>query len=245
MFLKKLFSSVVASVAVVALVAGVSTAQALDFDDVVEVSAPIKGVFIPQGFDNNDNAQVVVEVALPNSCYKMGMVKTLINPDTKSVNVSVTSFYRHSSACLQIYTTYPEVVSLGLLDVGNYAVNVNSTTDYQLPVALATNDSADDFVYANVLGLVRQSTFDFQIQGRLPRECAQLREIRVLREEGGVMVVLPIVEFPEGCDLSTDESVLGKEFLATFTLPTDLKGDYLIHVRSFNGGSLNQVVNFK
>lgn len=245
MFFKKMFSSVSVMASAVALVAGMSTAQALDFDDVVEVSAPIKGVFVPQGFDSNDNAQVVVEVALPNSCYKMGMVKTLINKETKSVNVSVTSFYRHSDACLQIYTTYPEVVSLGLLDVGNYAVNVNAATDYQLPVALATNDSADDFVYANVLGLVRKSTFDFQIQGRLPRECAQLKEIRVLREEGGVMVVLPIVEFPEGCDLSANEDELGKEFLATFTLPSDLKGDHLIHVRSFNGGSLNQVVSFK
>lgn len=242
MFLKNLFNS---TAIMGVLFAGLTTAQAMDFNDVVEVSAPVKSVFIPKGFDNNDNAQVVVEVALPNSCYKMGMVKTLINPETQSVNVSVTSFYSHSDVCLQIYTTYPEVVSLGLLDVGNYAVNVNNATDFELPVALANNDSADDFVYASILGLVRQSTFDFQIQGRLPRECAQLKEIRVIREDGGVMVVLPIVEFPEGCEVVASEGELGKDFLATFSLPSDLKGDHLIHVRSFNGGSLNQVVSFK
>ncbi len=215
-----------------------------DSDAIAEVPAPVNGIFIPKGFDNNDNAQIVITGAYPNTCYQVGRVDAVVNSETKVIDVEVTSFFQSNRACLMLYTPFTEVVSLGVLKAGNYNVQVNSKADEEImPVGLAPSDTPDDFVYANVFGLIRKGDRGFELEGKLPKSCANLKEVKMIEEPGKVMVVLPIVEFPEGCNPTiVDDRDYGKPFSAHFELPADIKGRYLIHVRSLNGGSINQVV---
>ncbi len=222
-------------------------ASASDWDDsnaVEEVAAPINGIFVPKGFDNNDNAQVVITGAYPNTCYQVGRVDALVNDETKTIDVEVTSFFHSNRPCLMLYTPFTEVVSLGLLKAGSYHVQVNNKADQQLmPVSIAPVDSSDDFVYANVFGLIRKGDRGFVLEGRLPKACAKLQKVQMIEEPGNVVVVLPLVEFPEGCDPNVvNDRDRGQAFSEEIQLPSSMKGRYLIHVRSLNGGSMNQVV---
>lgn len=244
---KKLLLVPVVALTVSLTVASTAVVVASDWGDtgsVQEVPAPLNGIFVPKGFDNNDNAQVVITGAYPNSCYQVGRVDAIVDHEAKVVDVEVTAYYKADRMCLMLYTPFTEVVSLGVLTQGDYSLQVNNTMDTQkMPVALASSDSSDDFVYANVFGLMRRGDRGFELQGRLPKACAVLKEIKMIEEEGKIMVVLPIIEFPEGCNPhESDAADLGKSFNKKFVLPADIKGRYLIHVRSLNGGSINQVV---
>jgi len=209
---------------------------------VVEVPAPIKGVFVPKGFDSNDNAQVVVTGAYPNSCYKVGPTNLRVDKKNNVVEIDVNAYYAAGSYCLMLYIPFTQTVNVGVLPPGDYKLVVNSKVGEVLPVALATSENPDDFVYATVESLARRSREVFQLQGFLPNSCADISEIRVLEEQGNVLTVLPIVSFAEGCKPSGDDRDLG--FSEDFSVPAHLKGQKLIHVRSLNGASVNNVFDF-
>jgi hypothetical protein len=211
------------------------------FENVVEIPAPVKAVFIPKGFDNNDNAQVVISGAYPNSCYKVGQTRVSVDPDMKLVHIEVTAYYSPQTYCLMYYIPFMEVVSVGVLRKGDYQVIVNELVGLHLPVAEARTDGQDDYTYANVISITHQRGPTFELQGVLPNSCAELTEVRVMKEEGNVLAVLPIVEFQRDCEPAEGVRL---DFLKRFDVPKGLKGLKLIHVRSLNGGSVNQVVEF-
>ena len=45
----------------------------------VERLVPVKNIFSPEGFDSNDNVEVIVEGHLPNLCHKTPMKTVSIN----------------------------------------------------------------------------------------------------------------------------------------------------------------------
>lgn len=210
--------------------------------DVQEVPADVKAVFTPKGFDTNDNAELVVSGAYPNSCYRVGRTEVTVDKENKTVDVTVLSNFLSNQFCLQIYVPFTQTLSLGVLDKGDYTVNVNQENRAELPVAKAQGDQVDDFLYANVEGLIRNRQNSFVIEGTLPNDCSYLDEIKVTDERGDVFSVLPITRAFENC---TPENVdmEGPEFKAGFSINPASDGLKLIHVRSLNGQSLNRVVS--
>lgn len=208
--------------------------------ETVEVPAPVKAVFTPKGFDSNDNAEIVVHGAYPNSCYKMGPTTVSLNKETGVVDVNVRAYYTMSSVCLMVYVPFTQVIPVGVLKQGNYTVNVNSKFEEALPVALASNEQQDAYLYATVTSLARKSNNVFQLQGYLPSTCSTLEEVRVIEEPGNVLVVLPIVKMVPGCEDSNVTADL--HFTVDFAVKASTKGQKLVHVRSLNGSSLNLVV---
>jgi hypothetical protein len=221
---------------------GVMASDGGDAPRVIEVSAPVKAVFIPKGFDSNDDAQVIVAGAYPNSCYKVGPTTVSVDKETQTVNVAVNAYYTADSYCLMLYIPFTQAINVGVLPAGKYQVVVNKTPRELMPVSLATRDQLDDYLYATVSALSRVSRETFQLQGYLPNSCAAISEIRVIEEPGNVLTVLPIVKFAEGCSPSDSTSDLA--FSESFEVPAGLKGQKLIHVRSLNGSSINQVMDF-
>jgi hypothetical protein len=211
------------------------------FDTVIEIAAPLKGVFIPKGFDSNDNVEVVVAGAYPNSCYKVGPTRVAVDTELKVVHIEVNAYYSPNTYCLMLYIPFTQVIPVGVLRKGDYQVIVNGQVNEYLPVAKAKKDQMDDFLYATVVGVNRKSKTTFELQGVMPSSCARLDEIRVIEEPGNVLAVLPILKMEAACEPSNEK---GAEFLATFQVPAGLKGLKLIHIRSLNGASINQVVEF-
>ena len=213
-----------------------------DLPKLVEISVPVQQVFTPKGFDTNDNAQIVVTGAYPNSCYKMGPTDVKIDPLTKTIRVDVKAFYTTNSYCLMLYIPFAQAVSVGVLPEGQYKLIVNSQPSGEVPVKLATKDQPDDYVYATVWTLSRRSERRFELQGFLPDSCSQISEIRVLEEKGDVFTILPIVKLSRGCE--PDLTPANLNYTVEFDVPAGLKGKKLFHVRSLNGAGINQIFDF-
>lgn len=225
-----------------ALTAGGSRTSAASESPVVELPSPVNAVFVPKGFDSNDNALVVVSGTYPNSCYKMGPAKVTYDKRSRNIWIDVKTYYTTGVVCAALYIPYTQAVDVGVLQPGDYKVVVNQKEVEKLPIATTTRDQPDDFVYATVSSLSRISPDIFEIQGYLPNNCSQISEIRVLEEAGDVIAVLPMVSFGKNCEPSLDPKELS--FKTEFKVSTGLQGERLIHVRSLNGASLNQVVTF-
>jgi hypothetical protein len=67
--------------------------------------------------------------------------------------------------------------------------------------------------------------------------CAVIDDVKVLREDADVIVVLPVMhvyEDREGCELTFKKSI---------TLEEPFRGEGLLHVRSVNGNSFNAFIS--
>jgi len=222
---------------------GMGVANAEDSTSrVIEVPAQMNAVFVPKGFDSNDNSLVVVAGAYPNSCYKMGPTQVSVDKQTRTVSIDVKAYYTTDVYCLMLYIPFTQAINVGVLQAGEYKIVINRKDTEKLPIALATRDQPDDYVYATVSNLSRLSQNRFQLQGYLPNSCSQISEVRVLEEAGNVIAVLPIISFAEGCEPNHNPEELA--FTTEFQVPSHLSGHKLMHVRSLNGSSMNQVFSF-
>jgi len=238
---KKLSINALQFVGAMAFFVGVNAQAAEDFiPDVIEIAAPVKAIFAPKGFDSNDNSEIVIAGAYPNSCYKVGPTQVTINNETKTVEVEARAYFTNSSYCLMVYIPYTQVISLGILKKGDYSIEVNHKLNATLPVSLAGSDRLDDHMYATITSLSRKTVNTFQLQGYLPSTCAYLEEVRVIHEEGNVLAVLPIIKMTKDCEAADGVNEL--DFSVDFTIDPTIHGQKLIHVRSLNGASVNQVV---
>jgi hypothetical protein len=216
-----------------------------------QIPSPIQKIFIPNGFDDNDNVEVVLHGEYPNTCYRTGKSGAKIDEETKTITVWATS-YRYGSAgtfCAQVITPFIQVVKVGLVNRGNYRVVYNEDANIarNLTVKPRTSESPDDYLYApieNASVLVdERNNQTIQMQGHFPYMligCMRLKEVVVQRDPEDVLVVLPITEIvnDESCEQMTGDHYF--EAAVQVTDPLDQKG--LLHVRTLNGNAINQLV---
>jgi len=223
--------------------------------------APDK-VFAPTGFDDNDNAQIVLSGAYPNSCYKVGQVSAAVDEVTRKIRVRNEAYHYDSSWCLMVMVPWSQTVNLGMVSPGDYEVEFEqedgvAVANEKLGVSKATSSAGDEFLYAIVdevsvetaekpaegittHATVRTDAKAITIAGHLPSSCAKLKEVKVIHKNKDVFELLPIVEVPE--------NLMCQPMLRPFKTRVDLgaatKGEALVHVRSLNGQAINRVVRF-
>ena len=90
----------------------------------VEVTAPVEKLFVPEGFDNNDNVEVVLHGEFPSTCYNVGQTKATVDKENKLIKVEATTLYYPDVYCIQSITPWIQSVKLGVLDTGEYEVVV-------------------------------------------------------------------------------------------------------------------------
>lgn len=206
-----------------------------------EVSAPVENVFVPQGFDSNDNAEIVVSGTFPSSCYKMGKTHERFDDVEKKIYIDVTAYHVKSDFCLTVNIPFMDVIQLGTLSPSAYPIVVNKALTSEIPIGVAKSDgSSDNYNYASVHGLIRKGARKFEIQGVSPNQCYEISDLKVKAESKNVVLVLPIMTKVEGCDETRNPKAVN--WIKGFEIPSDIKGKSLIHVRSLNGGSFNQVI---
>lgn len=206
------------------------------------VRVPLTAAFIPQGFDSNDKAQVVLEGYFPSACYRLGPIKTSVNESTGTVQVEQWAYF-HNVMCAQMIVPYQQEVSVGILNQGNYKVqDIKSKAMLgTLPIHLAHEAEPDEFVYASVRDayILKEGPGPriARVEGFLSNTCTRIKELRVIEESSTVLTVLPITEKVPGVPCNR-VLVPFKEDVA---LPHLMGGRHLLHVRSLNGQSVNKL----
>ncbi len=209
------------------------------------VTAPVTRLFIPTGFDDNDNSEIVVAGVFPSACYKSGSSKVDVNTTSHEIEVSVTA-YKYDSICAQVLTPFLQTIKLGILQVGEYTVRIRASElmDHMSIVKSLTN-TPDDYLYAPVESAsmdLSQGAQELFLEGTFPYTfvgCAVMSEIKIIHKKKDIFEVLPIMELinDERCHRENNEFKIG------YILTEKLQGQFLIHVRVLNGLSYSRLMN--
>ena len=81
------------------------------------VDMELNKAYIPIGFDDNDNVQVMVTGVFNNTCYRVGPTTVHVDETTKTIQIRQ-SAYDYGFECLQIELPFAQVVNIGLVPAG-------------------------------------------------------------------------------------------------------------------------------
>ena len=91
---------------------------------------PVENVYTPRGFDSNDNAEIVITGYLPNLCYQNPTHKIII--DKQKIFIEMRATRINEVACPEVIVPYLKVIDLGVLDRGNYKIEVTAASQHSL-----------------------------------------------------------------------------------------------------------------
>jgi hypothetical protein len=211
--------------------------------DLVGVSSD--HIFVPSGFDDNDNAQIVISGNLPNSCYRVANPLVKVSHRQRKVYIKPQAYVYPSSWCLQVLVPYIQTLNLGVLNASAYEVIEVGPKDQQnsrgkMSIKRSMSSNADDFLYASVKSATTAKEAGkniLRINGNLSSNCMHLKEVKVIHKTEDVIEVLPITEVQDsrGCDQKV------YPFETQVELPQVSSHSVLIHIRTLNGQSVNLV----
>lgn len=209
------------------------------------VTAPVTHLYIPTGFDDNDNSEIVVAGVFPSACYKSGSSQVQVNYQVHEIEVSVTA-YKYDGICAQVLTPFLQTIKLGILKAGDYTVRITKSDllDH-ISIGRSLTSSPDDYLYAPIENaamdfsdgsqkIILEGTFPYTFVG-----CAIMSEIKIIHKKRDLIEVLPTMELvnDDRCHREGNEFRIGQNF------PEKLQGQILIHVRVLNGQSYSRLVN--
>ncbi len=233
-------------------------AASLDGGGMIE-PVPARYSFVPVGFDDNDETQVVIDGYLPNGCYRLTSPDVQINTILKTVKITPLARY-FEGPCIEALIPYQLDVNLGVLPEGQYELTLNQNgyrrnanlppshhpliSVFEIKKALTSNPDDDlyapvDHVRVSPASVPGNGVLQATIEGRLTNSCMAWRELKILNH-GSTLVLLPLITMmspPDGecqdIEVSYQKHVL---------LPTSLNpGRHLLHVRCLNGQALNRL----
>lgn len=203
--------------------------------------------YIPDGFDSNDNTQLVLEGSFKNSCYRPSQPKVKVDKSKKRITVEGRA-YIYPGNCLDMVVPYHQVVDLGILGAGAYEViQPTSEKNYELgdlKIRKRSTTSPDDYLYAPV----SQAYFTYndndqpiiRITGVFTNACMKIKDIRV-KVVRDVISVLPIAELKGGNLCGSGRYRFSKSIEIDDVDP----GRYLLHVRSLNAQAINTLIDIE
>jgi hypothetical protein len=196
-------------------------------------------VFAPKGFDDNDQTVVVLDGAMPSTCYKIAHSEAVPDADGKGFQLRQWA-RRYPGVCLDLVVPYTTEVPLGILPHGSFRLSAPGVAAQTLDVSEATNAGPDDHLYASVDTVRIEPDVEHQrylgiLQGRFTNTCLKWDDVQLI-DSGRTLEVLPIVSMKDGPDCRAAEL----RFSWMLELPATMTpGRHLLHVRSMNGKSAN------
>lgn len=200
----------------------------------------VEKMYIPSGFDDNDDFQLVVSGTLPDTCHKIAHVDVTQKPEDSSINV-VQWGRRTDGLCLPMSVPFSNEVIVGRLQAGNYTLTSPGSDSRSVNIAEAGTDSQDDSIYAPVrsvvVGRLQSTSYSITMVGDLPNDCFSWSETKIL-DQGDVFVLLPILSYTDNGNCSQNPVSFEKNVEISNQLSV---GRYLLHVRSMSGKALNKM----
>lgn len=238
---------------VLSVLSTVAIAQAQNHFPPYLIPTSVETVYVPVGFDDNDNVEVVLYGHLYNNCVKVGPASATVSEETKTITVKAQSwsYYHQSCEGQEMYNPFTQPIQIGLLSAGTYEIKVEGRPEVKaasLVVTQRTSSTPDDFLYAPVDEMSIAEDFEKKTQTLTlggdyidqRNGCVVVNRVETKIVSGNVIIVLPIAEQRVGVKCAQLSS--SPRFKKTVTLPGFLSGKHLIHVRVLNGQSLNRIV---
>ncbi len=199
-------------------------------------------IFIPEGFDDNDVSEVVLDGYLPNGCYRLADPKVEFSRGKREIVITPMARY-FAVPCIEALIPFTQPVYLGILPVGDYTIRVSEGEQGPPPrghlhVSEAQSAGPDDFLYAPVDQVVVRSEngeFIAEVSGRFTLSCLRFAKPE-FRGTSRAIALLPVTEKEGACEVGDFP------FHEEFVIPgIHEAGRYLLHVRSLSGKALNAV----
>jgi hypothetical protein len=208
---------------------------------------PVEHIFVPKGFDSNDNVEIVITGILPNLCHKSPKVK--MNIKANKIELTLTSLYYHHSNpfCPEMVVPFKKVVEIGVLQKGNYKIVVNETTNWKIEnsimILAAKDKQVDNYQYAYVDEIQENVEKDvLTLRGYNPSDCYEIDKVTYISNGSDTYSVLPkMKKVRDFCPMKM------MPFSISWEVPHQLKAkNVLLHVRTLNGNSINKIIkNFE
>lgn len=214
------------------------------------ITAPVDRLFIPAGFDNNDNVEVVVTGHFPSTCYSRNRVFVKVSGDVIDVQVNAYHNRDASAKCVAMVIPFTEVVTIGNLQAGDYTIKVNEASKKSLKdkmaIAESRSNSMDEFIYAQVdfidLGFTGGTTGSAFLHAQRSSPCVEFDHVEYLSNGKDTISIMPIMkQVSDFCPMKMVPYQIPVEYdLAN--LPSD---KVLLFSRSIDGKSVSTIVNRK
>ena len=196
---------------------------------------------VPQGFDDNDNLQAVVEGFFPNGGYKVAPASIITKNGTFKIQANA---YRYYGFCIQMIVPFQQVVDLGIHAAQIYNIHAVGQGELKkLNVKASSNPGPDDYTYAPIKQIYVSRNPDnpskrrVLLSGEFTLSCLRITRVEVSVHHN-VIIVLPIAEVDRANQCN--EGIF--PFEVSQELPDVEDGRYLVHVRTLNGNSFNRVI---
>lgn len=213
---------------------------------IVRVDA--KYIFVPVGFDDNDNAQAVIDGYLPNGCYRLAKPLIKINYERHEISVTPRANYFDDRPCVEALIPYQLELQIGQLPAGEYRLTASgqdrtSVLNENLFIKHATSQLPDDEIYAPVdqvsVNTANDGSLVATIDGRLTNSCLEWKGIKI-QHNSKTINILPMMTMTRAS--SEPCRSIETPYHQVIPLPKAMQaGRYLLHVRSLNGQAFNQL----
>ncbi|MCB0379418.1 MAG: hypothetical protein KDD33_13070 [Bdellovibrionales bacterium] len=217
------------------------------------ISYAPSAVYAPTGFDSNDNTEIVFEGIFPNACYRVGLTYFNVDEVNKKVFVTDTAHFFENTMCAEMIVPYTKDIKMGVLEPGNYTVYFKNSRgmfneEASLPVKVAQNPTPDDNMYAPVENSQyfppkNGNPAMLNLIGAFTNTCMQIDRVDVVQKnDSNVIEILPYAKI-EGDNCT--EANPGIPFEYQVPMENLTAGRYLLHIRSLNGRSVNEIADIK
>ena len=211
------------------------------------VPSPVDHLFVPKGFDNNDNVSVVVTGKYPNPCYVRNGSEVEVKDE--KIFITVTALRREgASECDPMTVPFSEEITIGNLQAADYEILVNHGSRHEqsekLSVAVSRSTGVDDHIYAIVdyveLGFTGGLSGDALLMARSPSDCLVFDRVEYISNDKDTVSILPIMKkVSETCQEKTRRFEIPVKFKPA-AIPHK---DILLYVRSIEGKAIHTLIN--
>ncbi len=212
------------------------------------IVSPVDHLFVPQGFDNNDNVEVIVTGKFPNPCFIRNKIDVVVKDEKISIKMTAVKRKEESSElCEPMAIPFREEISLGSLQGGNYQIAVNESTRYgqneNLLVEVSSSDSVDDHLYPIAeyveLGFTGGLSGDAVIYAKTPSDCVSFDHVEYMTNKKDTISILPVMK-KTGSVCNEHQTRI--EIPVKFNVKALPHSEVLLYVRSVEGKSINSLI---
>lgn len=207
------------------------------------ITAPVTHLFVPNGFDNNDNVELVVKGKFPNPCYNRSKVDVKVKEDKIFINVTAAKKENVASLCEPLKVPFTEVVSVGSLQGGDYEIIVNNSLKQKMTIDVASSNSVDENLYASVeyvdLGFTGGAGGEAIIVGKALSDCLVLDRVEYISNKKDTFSVLPIMKKVSNNCPETTKRI---DIPVKVDLDKMNTEEVLLFVRSVDGKSVHTII---